>query len=110
FNTQPDVAKQVISKYAKIDDPGVLEKTYQFHRTSNPFSTDLKPTLPGIQAMLDFLSKDLPAAKTAKPEQFVDLSLLNQLPPLESGSAAAKPAASGAASAAAKPAASAAAA
>ncbi|MBV8087445.1 MAG: ABC transporter substrate-binding protein [Chloroflexi bacterium] len=108
FNSQPDMAKQIIAKYAKIEDPNVLDRTYQFHQTSNPFQPDLLPTLPGIQAMLDFLSTDLPAAKTAKPEQFVDLSLLQQLPPVPSGgapSAAAKPAASAAGSA--KPAASA---
>jgi len=84
FNEQPDKAKQIIAKYAKIDDPQVLERTYQFHQTSNPFSKDLHPTLPGIQAMLDFLAENgLPEAKNAKPEQFVDLTLLNQLPPLQ---------------------------
>jgi ABC-type nitrate/sulfonate/bicarbonate transport system substrate-binding protein len=80
FNEQPDLAKATIAKYAKIEDPGVLERTYQFHRTSNPFQLDQKPTFEGIQAMLDFLAPSLPAAKTAKPEQFVDLSLLPKLP------------------------------
>jgi ABC-type nitrate/sulfonate/bicarbonate transport system substrate-binding protein len=84
FNKDVDLAKKVMAKYGKIDDPAVLDRTYQFHTTSNPFELDLKPTLTGIQAMLDFLSKDLPAAKNAKPEQFVDLSLVNQLPPLSS--------------------------
>jgi ABC-type nitrate/sulfonate/bicarbonate transport system substrate-binding protein len=80
FNTQPDLAKQVMAKYAKITDPDVLEKTYQFHQTSNPFQKDMKPTLKGIQAMMDFLEPTIPAVKDAKPEQFVDLSLLNELP------------------------------
>ena len=80
FNDQPDLAKATIAKYAKIEDPAVLERTYQFHKTSNPFQLDQKPTLEGIQAMLDFLAPTLPAAKDAKPEQFVELSLLAKLP------------------------------
>jgi ABC-type nitrate/sulfonate/bicarbonate transport system substrate-binding protein len=82
FNEQPDLAKATIGKYAKIDDQAVLARTYAFFHDSSPFQLDLKPTLPGIQAMLDFLSPTLEAAKTAKPEQFVDLSLVEQLPPL----------------------------
>ncbi len=80
FNEQPELAKATIAKYAKIEDPAVLERTYQFHRTSNPFQLDQKPTLEGIQAMLEFLAPTLPAAKDAKPEQFVELSLLSKLP------------------------------
>lgn len=82
FNEQPDMAKATIAKYAKIDNPAVLNRTYDFFRNSSPFQLDLKPTLPGIQAMLDFVSTTLPAAKTAKPDQFVDLHLVEQLPPL----------------------------
>jgi hypothetical protein len=37
------------------------------------------PTLKGIQYILDELAPKVPQAKTAKPEQFVDLSLLQQL-------------------------------
>ena len=37
------------------------------------------PTLKGIQYLLDDLAAKNPQAKAAKPEQFVDLSLLQQL-------------------------------
>jgi hypothetical protein len=37
------------------------------------------PPLNGIQYLLDDLAAKNPQAKTAKPEQFVDLSLLQQL-------------------------------
>lgn len=37
------------------------------------------PTLKGIQFMLDMLGPTIPEAKTAKPEQFVDLSFLQEL-------------------------------
>jgi hypothetical protein len=37
------------------------------------------PTLKGIQYILDEMVPKVPQAKTTKPEQFVDLSLLQQL-------------------------------
>jgi len=37
------------------------------------------PTLKGIQFLLDQFSAKIPQAKIAKPEQFVDLSLLQDL-------------------------------
>jgi hypothetical protein len=37
------------------------------------------PTLKGIQFLLDEMANKLPQAKKAKPEQFVDLSLLQEL-------------------------------
>jgi len=37
------------------------------------------PTLKGLQFLLDQLAPQMPQAKTAKPEQFVDLSLLQEL-------------------------------
>ncbi len=84
FVDQPDLAKKTIGQYAKITDQAVLDQTYNFHRTSNPFQMDLKPTMEGIQQMIDFLAPSMPAAKNAKAEQFVDLSLLPQVPPLKS--------------------------
>ncbi|HEY1267482.1 MAG TPA: hypothetical protein VGH16_09515 [Candidatus Binatia bacterium] len=36
-------------------------------------------TLKGIQFMLDMLAPQMPQAKSAKPEQFVDLSFLAEL-------------------------------
>jgi len=37
------------------------------------------PTLTGIQFMLDMLAPQMPQAKSAKPEQFVELSFLNEV-------------------------------
>jgi hypothetical protein len=37
------------------------------------------PTLKGIQFMLEMLAPTMPEAKAAKPEQFVDLSFLQEL-------------------------------
>ena len=80
FNAQPELAKQIVGKYTKEEDQAVLQKTYDFHRTSAPYQLDMQPNIEGIAAMLDFMSATVPAAKNAKPEQFVDTRFLSQLP------------------------------
>jgi hypothetical protein len=37
------------------------------------------PTMKGIQNLVDMSAGQIPQAKSAKPEQFVDLSLLQEL-------------------------------
>src|SRR3989454_5169581 len=70
-------AQRVFAKYMRTNDPEVLEESYNGYVKSipkNPY-----PTLKGIQFMLDMLAEKMPQAKTAKPEQFVDLSFLQEL-------------------------------
>jgi NitT/TauT family transport system substrate-binding protein len=70
-------AQRVFAKYMRTTDPTVLEESYQGYITTIPKKP--YPTLKGIQFMLDMLSEKMPQAKNAKPEQFVDLSLLQEL-------------------------------
>ena len=72
-----DDTRKVVAKYLRLNDAEVLDATYQaFVKTvsKRPY-----PTLKGIQFLLDEVATKFPNAKTAKPEQFVDLSLLQQL-------------------------------
>ena len=61
----------------RTNDTDVLETSYQAYVTT----TQKKPypTLKGLQFLLDRLAPQMPQAKTAKPEQFVDLSFLQEL-------------------------------
>jgi len=70
-------AQRVFAKYMRTNDPDVLEDSYQGYVTSIPKKP--YPTLKGIQFMLDMLTEKMPQAKNAKPEQFVDLSFLQEL-------------------------------
>lgn len=70
-------AQKVFAKYMRTNDPDVLEDSYQGYVKSIPKKP--YPTLKGIQFMLDMLSEKMPQAKNAKPEQFVDLSFLQEL-------------------------------
>jgi ABC-type nitrate/sulfonate/bicarbonate transport system substrate-binding protein len=70
-------AQKVFAKYMRTNDPAVLEDSYQGYIKMIPKKP--YPTLKGIQFMLDMLAPTMPEAKTAKPEQFVDLSFLQEL-------------------------------
>ncbi|HSF59222.1 MAG TPA: ABC transporter substrate-binding protein [Candidatus Binatia bacterium] len=70
-------AQKVFSKYMRTNDPAVLEDSYEGYVKMIPKKP--YPTLKGIQFMLDMLGPMMPEAKAAKPEQFVDLSFLQEL-------------------------------
>lgn len=68
---------KVLSRYLRSTDADILDAAYTaFVKTvgKRPY-----PTLKGIQFLLDEVSGKLPQAKNARPEQFVDLSLLQEL-------------------------------
>src|SRR5215472_11068132 len=69
--------QKVFAKYMRTNDPAVLEESYEGYVKMIPKKP--YPTLKGIQFMLDMLAEKMPQAKTAKPEQFVDLSFLQEL-------------------------------
>jgi NitT/TauT family transport system substrate-binding protein len=70
-------SQKVFAKYMRTSDPEVLEVSYQNYVKTIP----KKPyfTMKGIQFILDTLAPQMPQAKTAKPEQFVDGSFLQEL-------------------------------
>jgi len=70
-------AQKVFAKYMRTNDPDVLEDSYQGYVKMIPKKP--YPTLKGIQFMLDQLAPQMPQARSAKPEQFVDLSFLQEL-------------------------------
>lgn len=68
---------KILSRYLRATDPDILDAAYNaFVKTvaKKPY-----PTLKGIQFLLDEVASKLPQAKSARPEQFVDLSLLQEL-------------------------------
>ncbi|MGE5216556.1 MAG: ABC transporter substrate-binding protein [Chloroflexota bacterium] len=73
--TDADFAKQVIGKYTKTTDTADLEDSY---KTFLP-AWERLPLIPAaaVQTMLKFATH--PKAKTAKPEAFIDNSILAEL-------------------------------
>jgi NitT/TauT family transport system substrate-binding protein len=72
-----DETRRITAKYMRTADADVLDATYDWfvkRVSKRPY-----PTLKGIQYLLDEVASRIPQAKNAKPEQFVDLSFLQQL-------------------------------
>jgi len=70
-------SQKVFARYMRTDDAEVLEQSYAAYiktTAKKPY-----PTLKGLQFLLDALAPTMPQAKSAKPEQFVDLSFLQEL-------------------------------
>jgi NitT/TauT family transport system substrate-binding protein len=77
IHRNPEETRKIVAKYMRTSDAEVLDATYNwFVKTvqKKPY-----PTLKGIQFLLDEVAGKMPQAKTAKPEQFVDVTLLQQL-------------------------------
>jgi NitT/TauT family transport system substrate-binding protein len=70
-------AQKVFARYMRTNDAEVLEQSYQVYLKTT--ARKPYPTLKGLQFLLDALAPTMPQAKTAKPEQFVDLSFLQEL-------------------------------
>lgn len=69
---------KAMAKYTKIQDTSVLQRAYDFYMTK---VLEKAPyvNMAGVQNVLDDLAKTVPAAKNAKPEQFVDFRFLDNL-------------------------------
>jgi NitT/TauT family transport system substrate-binding protein len=70
-------SEKIFARYMRTNDAEVLENSYQAYVRSTPKKP--YPTLKGLQFLLDQLVTTMPQAKAAKPEQFVDLSFLQEL-------------------------------
>ena len=74
--TDPAFTYKAMAKYTKIEDTAVLQKAYEFYM-SKVLEKAPYVNMVGVQNVLDDLVKTVPAAKNAKPEQFVDLKFLD---------------------------------
>jgi hypothetical protein len=67
-----------VAKYTKIEDPAVLRKAYDLY-----LGKVLEPAphinMEGMRNALEDLARTVPAAKSAKPEQFIDFRHLENL-------------------------------
>lgn len=66
-----------LAKYMRTSDPDVLEYSYHHYLKRTPKKP--YPTMKGIQYMLDMATAQFPQARSARPEQCVDLSFLQEL-------------------------------
>lgn len=76
--TDPQFTYKSMAKYTKIQDAAVLQKAYEFYM-SKVLEKAPYINMTGVQNVLEDLAKTVPAAKNAKPEQFVDHRFLDDL-------------------------------
>jgi len=76
IRTQKNFAVNVLKKYMRINDTEISEDGYRY--AYKFFQPRPYPTLEEVRAVLDEY-KSMPQTATAKPEQFIDLSLLQDL-------------------------------
>lgn len=76
--TDREFTYKSMAKYTKIQDQSVLQKAYDFY-LSKVLEKAPYINMTGVQNVLDDLAKTVPAAKNAKPEQFVDMRFLDTL-------------------------------
>jgi len=70
-------ALKSLSRYMRTNDQEVLDYSYQHYLKRTPKKP--YPTMKGIQNLIDMSGPQIPQAKSAKPEQFVDLTFLQEL-------------------------------
>ena len=66
-----------LARYMRTSDQEVLDYSYQHYLKRTPKKP--YPTMKGIQNLIDMSVAQSPQAKSAKPEQFIDLSFLQEL-------------------------------
>ncbi len=75
YKTDKAVGIALLKQYTKVTDPQLLEESYALAAPPLEDSLYLEPK--GIQTVLEF--SDHPKARTAKPEDFMDLRLYHDL-------------------------------
>jgi NitT/TauT family transport system substrate-binding protein len=76
--TRKDKASQTLSKWLKTSDPSVLDEIYR-EIVEKGLSTKPYPTVKGVQLLLNELAAENPRAAKAKPEDFIDASMVRAL-------------------------------
>jgi NitT/TauT family transport system substrate-binding protein len=72
-----DETKKLITKYLKESDPEILEATYQSFIQVTDYSAN--PNLEGLRNAIEEVGARVPAAKTKRPEDFIDTRFLKEL-------------------------------
>ena len=67
-----------IARYTKVEDPFLLQKAYDLY-VGKVLEKGPYINMEGMQNALNDLARTIPAAKNAKPEQFIDLRFLDNL-------------------------------
>jgi hypothetical protein len=77
IHTRKDETRAIFAKYTKINDRGMLDGSIQYGYDFMEKIPLIKPQ--AFQVTLDQIARNNPKAKSARPEQFFDNSLVQEL-------------------------------
>ena len=77
YKKNPEAAIQITQKFLDVKDAGSTKVAYDAYVKVYP--DDLRPSLKGLELVLQELSAKEPKAASLKPEQLVDTSVLDEL-------------------------------
>lgn len=72
-----EASKKAIARYVRSEDPEVLEATYQY--AIDTLERIPYPDPEGFKVVLDELARSRPEAAKARPDQFIDQSVIREL-------------------------------
>ena len=76
YKTQKEFSKKIIGKYVKTDDNEALEDSYQFFSRLVPQKP--YPSVEAVKEALAELGEKDPKIRSARPEEFVDMSIIKE--------------------------------
>jgi NitT/TauT family transport system substrate-binding protein len=80
MKTDRQLGIKVLAKYLRqTKEKDILERSYDLSVTDQKYPPKQYPTLAGIQTVLDVIADENPKAKTARPEEFVDIRFIKEL-------------------------------
>jgi NitT/TauT family transport system substrate-binding protein len=80
MKTDRKTSVAVLAKYLRqTTNKEILERSYDLSATDQKYPRKQYPALAGIQTVLDAIADENPKAKSARPEQFVDVRFIKEL-------------------------------
>jgi NitT/TauT family transport system substrate-binding protein len=77
YKTNPDIAIPLTQAFLKVKETADTKAAYDAYVKIYP--NDLRPSLPGMQLVLDEIALKVPKAKSMNPSQLTDTSILDAL-------------------------------
>jgi hypothetical protein len=71
------IAGALLAKYTRLSSAPLLAETYDYYK--DQWIKDGDPSREGLQKNIDVAAAEVPEAKNAKPEQFLDLTFLDKI-------------------------------
>ena len=77
LKTDASFSMKTLAKYSRVTDPESLREAYEVYSAANPARPYVDP--PSIQKVIDFLSKQRTEMAKLKPEEIIDMTLLQEI-------------------------------